>query len=86
MGLAAGAFRARFVELPAGTPPFFHRTPTLDVVLVVSGSVTLLLTDGSETLLEPGDAVVQRATEHAWRTEGDEACMLATFVVGTGDE
>jgi quercetin dioxygenase-like cupin family protein len=85
--MAPGAFRCRLVQLPPvppGEPPFFHRTPTLDVVLVLSGAVSLLLEDGTATRLKAGDSIVQRETAHAWRTEGDEPCTLASFTVGLG--
>lgn len=84
--LSAGAFRCRLVELPpsAGDEPFFHCTPTLDVVIVLSGAVSLLLDDGSATRLSRGDCIVQRATNHAWRAEGAEPCTLASFTVGLG--
>lgn len=82
MDLRPGTFRVRLVDLPPHAAPFPHRTPTVDVVLVMSGRVTLILDDGSETPLEPGDWVVQRATSHAWRTEGDEPCRLVSFVIG----
>jgi quercetin dioxygenase-like cupin family protein len=85
--MAPGAFRCRLVRLPPaepGEPPFFHRTPTLDVVVVLSGAVSLLLEDGTATRLEAGDSIVQRETAHAWRTEGGEPCTLVSFTVGLG--
>jgi uncharacterized cupin superfamily protein len=39
-----------------------HRTETVDVGVVLEGDTRLLLDDGSETRVGPGDAVVQRGT------------------------
>ncbi len=48
----------------------FHTTRTVDFVMVLDGEVVLELDDG-ETLLGPGDCVVQRSTRHAWRNRSD---------------
>jgi uncharacterized cupin superfamily protein len=45
---------------------FFHMTNTLDLIYVLDGDITLQMEDG-EVLLHPGDCVVQRGTNHAWR-------------------
>lgn len=87
--MAAGAFRCRFVTLAAPArdeEPFFHRTPTLDIVVVTAGAVSLLLDDGSVTRLDTGDTIVQRATKHAWRAEDGQSCTLLSFTVGLGAE
>jgi hypothetical protein len=44
--------------------PFMHRTETVDYGIVVSGEITLLLDDGSESVLTEGDVVIQRGTDH----------------------
>jgi mannose-6-phosphate isomerase-like protein (cupin superfamily) len=49
-----------------GDDAFFHITNTLDMVFVLEGEITLRMEDG-EVLLQPGDCVVQRGTNHAWR-------------------
>jgi hypothetical protein len=43
----------------------FHRTATIDYIMIISGEVTLELDEG-ETKLHAGDLVVQRNTNHAW--------------------
>ena len=55
---------------PGATSPM-HRTETLDVGIVLEGETLLLLDDGSETRVGPGDAVVQRGTNHAWENRSD---------------
>lgn len=65
---------------PANPPsPVWHRTRTVDYVMVVSGEIDLML-DQSVVHLKAGDAVVQQATNHAWVNRGKETCRLL-FVV-----
>jgi mannose-6-phosphate isomerase-like protein (cupin superfamily) len=58
----------------------FHRTDTLDYVLVLDGEVTLELDRGAVTL-GPGDCVVQRATRHAWRNQSGRPVRLAVVMI-----
>jgi quercetin dioxygenase-like cupin family protein len=65
---------------PSNPPsPAWHRTRTVDYVVVVSGEIDLML-DQSVVHLKAGDAVVQQATNHAWVNRGKEICRLL-FVV-----
>jgi mannose-6-phosphate isomerase-like protein (cupin superfamily) len=59
----------------------FHRTPTIDSVVVLDGPVELVLDDGS-VVVQPGDCVVQRGTNHAWRNHGDAPIRLLAIMVG----
>ncbi|KAF9507440.1 hypothetical protein BS47DRAFT_310269 [Hydnum rufescens UP504] len=53
------------------TPDFMHRTSSIDYAILISGEITLILEDGSETTLtEPGSIVVQRGTLHDWKNRG----------------
>jgi quercetin dioxygenase-like cupin family protein len=56
-------------------PPLWHRTRTVDYVVVVSGKIDLML-DHSVLHLKAGDTVVQQATNHAWVNRGKETCRL----------
>jgi uncharacterized cupin superfamily protein len=53
----------------------FHKTSTIDYVVVLDGAVELVLDEGS-AVVEPGEVVVQRGTNHAWRNHGDAAIRL----------
>src|SRR3954453_15692981 len=78
----------RFAEMaPAAESPM-HRTETVDVGVVLDGETWLLLDDGSETRVGPGDAVVQRGTMHAWANRSDRPVrMLFVLIDGAiGDE
>lgn len=57
-------------------PPIWHRTRTIDYVVVVSGEIDLMLED-SVVHLKAGDTIVQQATNHAWVNHGKETCRLA---------
>lgn len=79
--------RAAFVEMGAGDHqpdtsrhPAMHKTDTIDAIILVKGRVRLLL-DEDETVIEPGEVVVQRATNHAWVVEGDEPALFVAVLV-----
>jgi mannose-6-phosphate isomerase-like protein (cupin superfamily) len=48
----------------------FHRTTTIDYIMLVSGEVDLILDEG-RTTVRAGDLVVQRNTNHAWHNMGE---------------
>jgi len=76
----------RIVDLAPRSRSPMHRTETIDYGLVLEGEVTLVLDDGSETLLRAGDVVIQRGTDHAWVNPTDEgARMLFVLVDGVFD-
>jgi mannose-6-phosphate isomerase-like protein (cupin superfamily) len=58
----------------------FHRTDTLDYVMILDGEVTLELDRGA-VALGPGDCVVQRATRHAWRNRSGRPVKMAVVMV-----
>ena len=58
-----------------------HRTPTLDLICVLSGEVWLELDDG-EIHLRQGDCVVQNGTRHAWRNRSGAPCSMAVVLIG----
>jgi mannose-6-phosphate isomerase-like protein (cupin superfamily) len=58
----------------------FHRTDTLDYVMILDGEVTLEL-DGGSVALRSGDCVVQRATRHAWRNQSGRPVKMAVVMI-----
>ena len=75
----------RQAEIAAGRFPGldtngFHRTATIDYILVTEGEVTLLL-DLGETVVRAGDMVIQRNTSHAWRVLSDRPVRLWGIMV-----
>jgi quercetin dioxygenase-like cupin family protein len=80
----ANGVMVRFTEMAPGAASPMHRTETLDVGVVIEGETWLLLDDGSETRVGPGDAVVQRGTNHAWENRSDRPVrMLFVLIDGT---
>jgi quercetin dioxygenase-like cupin family protein len=60
-----------------------HRTPTVDLICVLSGEIWLEL-DAEEVHLRQGDCVVQNGTRHAWRNKSDKPCTMTVVLVGAG--
>jgi hypothetical protein len=76
----AGSLHAA-VEMDNPPHPLMHRTDTVDYGIVLSGEIYLVL-DATETLLTPGDVVVQRGTNHAWSNRSlTEHCRMAFILI-----
>jgi hypothetical protein len=60
--------------------PAMHLTSTLDVIVLINGSVRLVL-DDDETVLRAGDVVIQRGTNHAWICDGPEPALLVAVLI-----
>lgn len=60
--------------------PFMHRTGTLEYVIILSGELYLIL-DEDETLLKPGDIVVQLGSNHAWSNRSDKPCIQIAILL-----
>jgi mannose-6-phosphate isomerase-like protein (cupin superfamily) len=60
--------------------PGMHRTDTVDYIVILSGEVWALMDEG-ETLLRPGDCLIQRGTNHAWSNRSDEPCRFLAVLV-----
>jgi len=84
VGPPANGVMIRFTEMAPGAESPMHRTETLDVGIVLDGETWLLLDDGSETRVGPGDAVVQRGTNHAWANRSDRPVRMV-FVLVDGE-
>jgi quercetin dioxygenase-like cupin family protein len=77
----AGGVLVRFTEMAAGAEAPMHRTETVDVGVVLEGETWLLLDDGSETRMGPGDTVVQRGTNHAWANRSDRSVRMVFVLI-----
>ena len=77
----ANGVLVRFTEMGPGAESPMHRTETLDVGIVLEGETWLLLDDGSETRVGVGDAVVQRATNHAWANRSDRPAQMVFAMI-----
>lgn len=79
--------RAGFDSIGAGhaqdahsSDPMMHKTATVDYIIVLKGEIHAIM-DKGETLLKPGDVLIQRGTNHSWSVRGDAPCIIAAVLV-----
>jgi quercetin dioxygenase-like cupin family protein len=68
-------------QLDTRRHPAMHTTRTIDYVVLLRGSVSLLLDEGEEIPVRPLDVVVQRGTNHYWVNRGSEPALLMGVLV-----
>lgn len=66
--------------LPGHDGSAFHRTHTLDYILILDGELTLEVDTGS-LAVRSGDCVVQRGTNHAWRNKSGRPVRMAAVMI-----
>jgi quercetin dioxygenase-like cupin family protein len=71
----------RFGELAPGHLSPMHRSQSLDYAICLEGECDLLLDGGSVTHVGPGDVVVQRGTNHAWRNTSEAPVRFAWILI-----
>jgi len=59
--------------------PAMHETHSIDVICLLQGDASLIL-EGGDTRLKPGQVVIQRGTNHAWKAHGGPALLLAVLI------
>jgi hypothetical protein len=79
--------RAGFDSIGAGhaqdshsADPMMHKTATVDYIIVLKGEIHAIM-DKGETLLKPGDVLIQRGTNHSWSVRGNAPCIIAAVLV-----
>jgi mannose-6-phosphate isomerase-like protein (cupin superfamily) len=60
--------------------PHMHRTETIDYGIVLEGEITLLVDEG-EVVVQAGDIVIQRGTNHAWANRSGRPCRIAFILI-----
>jgi quercetin dioxygenase-like cupin family protein len=60
--------------------PGFHATDTVDYVICLEGEVWAVL-DEDETLMRPGDVLIQRGTYHAWSNRSDRVARMLFVLI-----
>ena len=81
LAVPPGAMRWAVIEYAPGAGFSMHHTDTVDLDVVLSGSVDLILDDGAHPLA-PGDSAVVTGVDHAWRA-GPDGCRLSVMTIGT---
>jgi mannose-6-phosphate isomerase-like protein (cupin superfamily) len=74
------AIGAGHVKDATSADPMMHKTATVDYIVVLKGEIYAVM-DKGETLLKPGDVLVQRGTNHSWSVRGSEPCIVAVVLV-----
>ena len=80
LGVPAGALRWALIDYAPGAGFSMHHTDTVDLDVVLSGSVDLILDDGQHPLAA-GDSVVVTGVDHAWHA-GPDGCRLSVLTIG----
>lgn len=78
---AAAPLTALLASFPPGATTPFHRTPTLNVGIVLQGALRLHLDSGESRTLRAGDSYTQRGTMHRWENVGEEWVKVVTVTV-----
>ena len=60
--------------------PGFHATDTIDYAVCLEGEVWAVL-DDDETLMRPGDVLIQRGTYHAWSNRSDRIARMLFVLI-----
>ena len=63
----------------------FHETKTVDLIIVLEGSVELLVGDSAPVVVNHGEVVIQRGARHAWRNTGTASATIAAVLIGALD-
>lgn len=62
-----GGSAARIVDFPPNYTSAMHRTVSVNYNFIIEGELEIMLDSGETRLMKPGDVLVQRAINHAWR-------------------
>ncbi|MFI5842405.1 cupin domain-containing protein [Catenuloplanes sp. NPDC051500] len=59
-----------------------HKSASIDLMVVLSGELTLELDDGARKTLKAGETIVQNGTKHRWINDGDVPAVCAAVIIG----
>lgn len=59
---------------------FMHKTETVDYGIMLEGELTLIMDEG-ETVIRPGDIVIQRGTNHGWANRSGRPCRICFVLI-----
>ena len=57
-----------------------HTTDTIDYAIVLEGEIVAVM-DRDETVLRPGDILIQRGTPHGWENRSDHPARIAFVLI-----
>ena len=73
-------FRGPTVDGAEKKVAMFHRTRSVDFVIVLSGEICGVVDDG-EVLMKAGDVMIQRGTNHDWQNRSDQPARVAFVLI-----
>jgi hypothetical protein len=62
--------------------PGFHRTPSLDFIVVLEGEITLELDSQQQRVMRRGDMAVLNGVRHRWANHGSAEATIAAVMIG----
>ena len=71
----------RILDFPPGSHSPMHKTPSLDYGVVLEGHIKAGLDSGETQILQRGDMVIQRATNHDWENASQTEWARMLFVL-----
>ena len=82
--MAAATFRALYPDAEhtgqSAGHSGMHRTLSVDYAIVLSGTMTAIMDEG-ERVLNAGDILIQRGTNHAWSNRSEEVCRMCFVLI-----
>jgi quercetin dioxygenase-like cupin family protein len=81
VGLTPGLVRWQVIDYAPEKSYPMHHTDTVDIDIVLDGSIQLTVDDGSHWL-RAGDGAVINGVDHAWKA-GPEGARLSVVFIGT---
>jgi quercetin dioxygenase-like cupin family protein len=79
--LEPGLLRWDVVDYAPGATTPLHHTDSVDLDVVLQGSIEAILDDGPHRL-DVGDCIVMTGVDHGWKA-GPEGCRLLVLLIGT---
>lgn len=68
------------LDADASRHPMMHTTASVDYAIVLQGEISAVL-DLDEVVLQAGDVLIQRGTNHAWSNRTEQPCLVAFVLI-----
>jgi len=72
--------RFAVIDFAPGNKAVMHRTESIDYVIVLAGTIEMDM-DDSTVVLNAGDVLVQRGTNHAWANRSNAPARVAFVLI-----
>jgi quercetin dioxygenase-like cupin family protein len=65
----------------AGAKTAMHKTPTIDYLYILEGTIDLILDNRVRTRISAGEVVIQRGTIHSWENTASKPCSAISVLL-----